>query len=161
MSTISTISTISICQLNLRSILQSLVSLFLYREDINNICGANRYLNELFIEDWQYVYRICLHHQPHNYDGNAIIFMDGIQRWYKEGRYHREGDQPAIIWANGIQYWYKEGKMHRDGDQPAIIFVNGTQRWYKEGNLHRDGDKPAIIFANGNQEWWKEGKRHK
>jgi len=123
----------NICQLDLRNPLQSVVSQFLYREDINNMCGANTYLNELFLEDWRYVYKICLHHQPHNYDGLAIIFPNGAQYWYKEGKYHREGDQPAIIFSNGNQLWYKEGKYHREGDQPAIIYANGDQEWWKEG----------------------------
>ena len=131
MSTIS-----NICQPHLRSILQSVVSRFLYREEINNMCGANRYLNELFLEDWRYVYRICLHHQPHNYDGPAII-------------------------SRNDQCWYKEGEFHREGDQPARIFVGGAQFWYKEGLLHREGDQPAVIWAGGYQEWWVEGKRIK
>ena len=138
MSTNSTNSNNSnICQPDLRSILQSVVSRFLFREEINNLCGANRYLNELFLEDWRYVYRICLHHQPHNYDG------------------------PAIINKYGDQLWYKEGNRHREGDQPARIYVDGTRVWYKEGHLHRDGDRPAIIHADGRQEWWKEGKCYK
>ena len=156
MSINSTNST-NICQPYLRSILQSVVSQFLYREEINNMCGANMYLNELFTEDWRYVYRICLHIQPHNYGGQAIIDWNADQVWYKEGKYHREGDQPAIIKAGGSQVWYKEGKHHREGDQPAIINADGYQAWYKEGNRHREGDQPARIFASGTQEWYKEG----
>ena len=156
MSTIS-----NICKPDLRSILQCVVSRFLYREEINNMCGANTYLNELFLEDWRYVYRICLHIQPHNYDGLAIIRASGTQYWLKEGKLHREGDQPAIIQADGSQEWFKEGKLNRDGDKPAKIEANGTQHWYKEGNLHREGDQPAIIEANGNQEWYKGWKLHR
>ena len=107
MSTIS----INICRPDLKSVVQSVISRFLYREEINNLCGANRYLNELFIEDWRYVYRICLHHQPHNYGGPAIIDKNGIQYWFKEGNPHRDEDQPAIIYTNGNQAWYKEGMM--------------------------------------------------
>ena len=154
-------SIILICQPNFRSILQSVVSRFLYREDINNMCGANTYLNELFTEDWRYIYKICLHHQPHNYEGPAIITANGDQAWYKEGKHHRDGDQPAIIDVDGTQSWYNEGVLHRDGDQPAIITAYGTQKWYKEGKHHRDGDQPAIIWANGDQAWYKEGKRHR
>ena len=129
MSTIS----INICRPDLRSVIQSVISRFLYREEINNMCGANMYLNELFTEDWRYVYKICLHIQPHNYDGQAIIDKYGALIWYKEGKRHRDGDQPAIIYANGTQYWYKEGEMYRDGDQPVIIYADGTQYWFKEG----------------------------
>ena len=67
------------------------------------MCGANTFLNELFLEDWRYVYKICLHHQPHNYDRPAIINKDGDQEWYKEGNFHREGDQPAKILEDGRQ----------------------------------------------------------
>ena len=151
----------SICQIDLRSTLQCVVSRFLFREEINNMCGANTYLNELFREDWRYVYKICLHYQPHNYDGLAIINKYGDQLWYKEGNLHRDRDQPAKIFANGTRIWYKEGKLHREGDQPAAIFADGSQWWYKEGERHRDGNQPAIIFADGDQDWWKEGKRHR
>ena len=151
----------NICQPHLRSILQSVVSRFLFTEEINNMCGANTYLNKLFLEDWRYVYRICLHHQPHNYDGQAIINKDGDQLWYKEGKYHREEDQPAVICANGHLLWYKKGKHHRDGDQPAVFYADGTQKWLKEGKLHRDGDQPAIFFSNGFQKWYKEGTCHR
>ena len=158
----NTMSTISnICQPNLRSILQCVIARFLYREEINNMCGANTYLNELYTDDWRYVYRICLHHQPNNYDGQAIINKYNCQSWYKEGKYHREGDQPAIIYSNSDQYWFKEGKLHRDGDQPAIIYANGNQEWYKKGEIHREGDQPAIIYANGSQAWYKEGNLHR
>jgi len=156
MSTIS-----NICQPHLRRILQCVVSRFLFREDINNICGANTYLNELFLEDWRYVYRICLHHQPHNYDGPAIINEKGTQKWYKEGKLHRDGDQPAVIHREGTQEWYKKGKCHRDGDQPTVIYADGGQEWFKEGKCHREGDRPARIYANGSQVWCKEGNIHR
>ena len=148
----------NICQTDLKSILQSVVSRFLFREEINNMCGANTYLNELYLEDWRYVYRICLHHQPNNYDGPAIINAKDDQEWYKEGKIHRDGDQPAIITAYGTQKWFKEGTRHRGGDQPAIINDSGDQFWYKEGKRHRDGGQPAVIYASGAQEWWEEGE---
>ena len=91
----------------------------------------------------------------YNNDLPASI-CDGTQTWYKEGRIHRDGDQPAIIWSDGSQEWYQKGKHHRDGDQPAIIWSDGnqewTQQWYHRGQLHRDGDQPAIIWGDGNQE---------
>ena len=148
----------SICQIDFRSILQSVVSQFLYREDINKLCGANTYLNELFIEDWRYVYRICLHIQPHNYDREAVITANGTQIWYREGKLHKDGDLPAKIFADGTQMWYKKGKFHRERDQPAIIYADGYQEWWQEGKIHRDGDQPAIIRQDGIQEWWREGK---
>jgi len=151
----------NICQPNLRSTLQCVFARFLYHEEINNLCGANRYLNELYLEDWRYVYRICLHHQPHNYEGEVIVDNYGTQCWYKEGNLHRDEDQPARIFSNGNQEWHKEGKLHREGDQPALICTCGHQEWYKEGKLHREGDRPAIIDTIGCQAWYKEGKRYK
>jgi len=151
----------NICQLNFRNILQSVVSQFLYRKEINNMCGANTYLNELFLEDWRYVYRICLHHQPHNYEGLAIIDVAGVHLWYKEGRIHRDRDLPAIIHADGTQEWYKDGNIHRDGDQPAVIFANGRRDWFKEGTRHRDGNQPAVIYSNGYQQWVQNGNIRK
>ena len=128
----------SICQQDYRSILQYVVSQFLYCEDINKICGANTYLNKIFIEDWRYVYRICLHHQPHNYDGEAVITVLGTQCWYKEGKLHREGDQPAIICVSGTQFWFKKGKLRREGDQPAIIFADGYKFRFKGWRRYRE-----------------------
>jgi hypothetical protein len=34
---------------------------------------------------------------------------------------HSFNDLPAVIWNNGTQKWYKNGKLHRDNDLPAII----------------------------------------
>ena len=54
--------------------------------------------------------------------------------------------------------WYKNGKRHRDGDEPALI--NGNYKgWYKNGEYHRDGDKPAVIFPNFKVEYWLYGKQ--
>jgi len=52
-----------------------------------------------------------------------------------------------VIWPDGTQFWYKDGKKHRDGDLPARISVDGTQKWYKDGELRRDGDLPAQILG--------------
>ena len=74
----------------------------------------------------------CSHINPHSmYD--LPMEKNGNLFWYREGKIHRDGDQPAIIYANGIQKWYKDGKVHRDADKPAIIYVNGTQLWYTDG----------------------------
>ena len=94
-------------------------------------------------------------------DQPAYIGEDGSQEWHKNGILHREGDQPAVIWADGTQEWYKNGKLHREGDEPAIIWANGTQEWYKNDILHREGDQPAIIGADGTQAWYKNGKQHR
>ena len=89
------------------------------------------------------------------------VDSNGAQQWFKDGKLHREGDQPACIWADGTKKWFKEGKLHREGDQPAIVRSNGKKYWYKGGKLHREGDQPAIIYSDGTKEWWKEGKLHR
>ena len=73
------------------------------------------------------------------------IHPNGIQEWFKEGKRHREGDQPAVIDLVGTKEWWKEGNLHREGDQPAIIYADGTKMWYKDGKRHREGDQPALI----------------
>jgi len=64
---------------------------------------------------------------------------------------------PAIIDADGTQKWYQNGKWHRDNDLPAIIYADGSQVWYQNGEIHRDNDQPAIILANGYQAWYHNG----
>ncbi len=97
----------------------------------------------------------------------AVIFSDGSQHWYKNGKKHRDSvgpdgkDLPAIIGASGSQEWYKNGLLHRDGDLPAIIGTDGSQYWYKNGLLHRDGDLHACIGTGGSQYWYKNGLCHR
>jgi len=94
----------------------------------------------------------------HMDDGPAIIWADGSQYWYINGKQHRV-DGPAIIWADGSQEWYINGKQHRENG-PAKILADGTQKWYINDKLHRD-DGPALIEADGTQCWFKNGKRHR
>ena len=56
---------------------------------------------------------------------------DGSQRWYKNGKAHRD-DGPVYIHRGGTQFWYKNNVSHRDNG-PADIWDNGVQRWYKNG----------------------------
>jgi hypothetical protein len=110
--------------------------------------------------------------------------IDGTKEWYKNGKHHRDDDQPAVIRCPGKKWneteWYKNGIRHRDGDQPAYI-SSTTKEWYKNGVLHRDDDKPAIVTneahnqcrwdEHGNttvtatgcdeQSWYKNGKLHR
>jgi protein associated with RNAse G/E len=53
---------------------------------------------------------------------------DGTQKWYKNGKLHRDRDEPAVIKADGSRWWYKDGKYHRDGDEPAVIYANWNSR---------------------------------
>jgi hypothetical protein len=138
------------------------ISSTLYREHLENLYWTCRSMHAEIDKSGEYIYnKICLHHNPHSIYDLPIITCYGDQEWYKEGKYHRDGDLPAIISQYGYQSWYKEGKRHRDGDLPAVIHANGAREWYKEGKLHRDGDLPAVIRADGYQSWYKEGKRHR
>jgi len=126
---------------------------------------------------------------PKGYTGHITCADDGTQKWYKNGKVHRE-DGPAIIWADGTQVWFKNNKAHRE-DGPAIIepdgsqswflegkkyskeefdvirnkytshikLTDGTQKWYKNGVLHRE-DGPAIIEPNGHQVWYFNGRKY-
>ena len=80
----------------------------------------------------------------HREDGPAMIYPDGRQYWYINGKLHRE-DGPAAIYPNGTQYWYINGKRHRENG-PAVIYPNGEQHWYI--NFHDVTDKIT--------EWAKE-----
>ena len=81
---------------------------------------------------------------------------DGTERWYLDGRYHRDGG-PAEIWVGGGECWYQYGKYHRDGG-PAITYANGTEYWYQNGQIHRD-DGPAATYADGTELWYQHGKQ--
>ena len=39
------------------------------------------------------------------------IYAGGSKRWYQNGKYHRDNDQPAIINANGSKSWYQNDKF--------------------------------------------------
>jgi len=102
-----------------------------------------------------------------------VIKNDDYVEYSIHERIHREEKElnrvlPAIIYRNGDQYWYKNGKCHRDDlDEngrvlPAFI-GNGDKHWYKNGRIHRDDlDEngsvlPASIWNNGMQFWFKNG----
>jgi len=90
-----------------------------------------------------------------------IIAFDGSQKWYKNGKLHRDKDLPALILSDRRQEWFTDGLRHRDNDLPAIIHPDGTQKWYQNNQSHRDNDLPAIIHADGTQEWYKDGLIHR
>ena len=51
---------------------------------------------------------------------------------HPKGRLHSTGDQPAVVYADGTQWWYCEGKIHRDG-APAVVWANGVEEWWQNG----------------------------
>jgi hypothetical protein len=93
-------------------------------------------------------------HNPH---GPAIKKPNGDERWYLNGKYHRDGG-PAITLhlKNGVQtYWIKHGLYHREGG-PAITFHNGDTAWYYEGKRHRQ-DGPAVVSKTRGNEYYRHG----
>ena len=56
--------------------------------------------------------------------------------WIDEKLYCDGGE--LNIWSDGTREWLKNGKLHRDGDEPAIIYPSGTREWYRDGKRHRD-----------------------
>jgi hypothetical protein len=57
---------------------------------------------------------------------------NGSKCWHNaEGWLHRD-DGPAIIWPNGIQLWYQNGKVHRLTG-PAVITEDGSKMWFING----------------------------
>ena len=41
-----------------------------------------------------------------------------------------DGEDVVYMEAKGTQMWKKDGKLHREGDNPAIIYSNCTKVWY-------------------------------
>lgn len=59
--------------------------------------------------------------------------QDGVKRWFDEkGVLHREGG-PAIVWPDGTQMWFKNGKRHRENG-PAVEYPSGNVGWYLDGD---------------------------
>jgi hypothetical protein len=77
-----------------------------------------------------------------------VIIVGNVKIYTKDGKLHRDGDQPAVILSKRHQRWYKNGLKHRDGDQPAEILPDGTKKYWQNDELHRDGDKPRKWYSN-------------
>ena len=88
---------------------------------------------------------------------NPIIDKYGNKRWHNEhGQLHRS-DGPAVIYSDGAQCWFINGKYNRL-DGPALIYHNGEQHWFVSGKRHRT-DGPAIIYPNGVKRYWIHGHK--
>ena len=110
----------------------------------------------------------------HSYDDvPAVELLVNFPKkmWYKDGKYHRDGDLPAITSKSNTEWypeWYQNGKRHREGGLPAVIyqgvvgvFPYSYTEWWVDGKRHREGDLPAVESASGSREWWVNGKRHR
>jgi hypothetical protein len=77
------------------------------------------------------------------YRQGKYIGHRGVQRWFKDGKLHRE-DGPAIIESDGSEYWYKNGKLHRE-DGPAIACKDGTKHYYLNGKEIKEEDYLKVL----------------
>jgi hypothetical protein len=100
----------------------------------------------------------------HREDGPAIIYPNGTQMYYIDGKLHRD-DGPAVINERGDEYYYTKGKLHSpSATTPAIKLASGTEIFYTNGMLHREGDLPAAIIKESNSDtlvWAKNGLIHR
>jgi len=82
------------------------------------------------------------------------VESDGSERWYYNGRLHRENG-PAVIRADGYKAWWLNGGFHRE-DGPAVEDSDGSKAWWLNGKRHRE-DGPAIESSDGYKAWWLNG----
>ena len=77
------------------------------------------------------------------YRQGKYIDPKGVERWFKDGKLHRE-DGPAVIESDGSEYWHKDGKFHRE-DGPAVIANNGIKDYYLNDNLIKEEDYLKVL----------------
>lgn len=96
----------------------------------------------------------------HSFNDEPAAYSNHHKFWYKNGKLHRENDNPAVIYGRDqVKQWYNNGKLHRENDNPAVIYYDRFKEWYIYGQRHRDNDKPAVIYNDGFQEWWRHGEQ--
>ena len=128
----------------------------------------------------------------HSYDDNAaVIYINGLKIWYKNGLVHRDLG-PAVIFPFNLVAYYRNGVLRNDYGKPVRVlnelidrkiylctldendryhsynnlpaFIqkdNKCCKWYKHGRIHRENDEPAIIYSTGVKMWYKDGKLHR
>jgi len=69
----------------------------------------------------------------------------------KKGKfiYHSFDDEPALIYKDGTKFWYKDGKLHRDNQNPAVIYPVGV---YPD-SVYPD-DSYYEFFKNDERYWF-------
>jgi len=141
--------------------------------DLPALCIYNQD-DELTVELW------CQYGKVHRENGPAFkTYYKGVvsrASWFRDGRLHREDDEPASIWYDqygGIvsENWAVNDEFHREGNKPAIIRYYSDSsiynKWYKNGELHRENDKPADIQWAEDckkvyyKKWFKNGQLHR
>jgi hypothetical protein len=88
-----------------------------------------------------------------------VKWIDGVT-YYRDTKTHflHSDNGPALVFPDGSNEWYLNGKRHRI-DGPAIKYADGSKSWYLNGRKHRT-DGPAIEWANGREEWWVNGSQY-
>lgn len=106
------------------------------------------------------------------------------EEWYRDGKLHRDGDEPAAVTYEtpGDSYvitklWAQHGFPHRDGDKPAFTSSSEDHRrtitysleiYAVRGRVHRAGGLPAAIERSApsgegslTQAWFVHGRFHR
>ena len=100
--------------------------------------------------------KLLEHYEQKDYSDYRTI-LKYSEKWYQNGRLHRDNDLPAVIDEDGTQRWYYYGKLHRENDLPAVILVDGKQEWYQNGELYRKNNLPCIVYPSGKKIWSRNG----
>lgn len=108
----------------------------------------------------------------HSFNGEAASIWNGVSRWYKENKLHRDFG-PASI-DEKSQTWYKDGKKHRlDGPAYYVIGDNSEEdKWFYEGVEYpflewekvTRGQRNKVVIIKGvdyREEWLTDGSCYK
>lgn len=80
-----------------------------------------------------------------------------VERYYQNGRLHRENDKPAVIEYDPAskqvvrEQYFQDGKLHRSGNKPAFTEYSATtgkvvlEVFFEDGKLRSGGDTPPAI----------------
>ena len=120
----------------------------LHRED-----GPARIRSDLSVIEWY------IDGRRHRVGGPAIVYSNGSEEWFKNGKPHRDDGPAVILSSSGLKEWYINGLLHRE-DGPAVIYGDGSIEWFFNGLLHRE-DGPAIENINGTEVWYRHGNLHR
>jgi len=78
-------------------------------------------------------------------DDKPSIISYNTQSWHHKGDYHRTTG-PAIVYENGSELWYKDGKLHRDNGLAVTIKDDKTGLNFYMGKYINGELKGEMIF---------------
>ena len=85
------------------------------------------------------------------YDESMDVFGGDVV-YLLDNKLHRENG-PAFFRKYELYLWLKNGKLHRENDEPAIETEdNSVKMWFKNGLKHREYG-PAVIRRIGSEYW--------